>query len=39
VGENALDRFDARILDLQAILEAGDEAGLRRAGRRLAALL
>jgi glycerate kinase len=39
VGENALDRFDARIMDLQAILEAGDAAALSRAGRRLAAML
>ena len=39
VGEDALDPFDARIMDLQAILEAGDEAGLRKAGRRLAAIL
>jgi glycerate kinase len=39
VGKNALDRFDARIMDLQAILEAGTEAELRRAGRTLAGLL
>ncbi len=34
--ENALSLFDARILDLQAILEAHDVRGLRRAGKRLA---
>ena len=39
VGQNALDRFDARIMDLQAILEAGDERALRRAGRELARLI
>jgi glycerate kinase len=38
VGHNAMDRFDARILDLQAILEGGDEAALERAGRALAEL-
>lgn len=36
VGSNAMTRFDARILDLQAIIEAGDEAALERAGARLA---
>jgi glycerate kinase len=36
--ENALDPFDARILDLQAILEAGDTRALRAAGRKLARL-
>ncbi len=35
VGENAIDRFDARILDLQVILEAGSIAELTDAGRRL----
>ncbi len=39
VGRNALTRFDARILDLQAIIEAGDEPALEAAGARLAALL
>jgi len=39
VGENALSRFDARILDLQAIIEAGDEPGLEAAGAQLATLL
>jgi glycerate 2-kinase len=38
VGTNAMDRFDARILDLQAIIEAGDEQALEQAGRELAAL-
>jgi glycerate kinase len=39
VGRDALTRFDARILDLQAIIEAGDEPALEAAGARLAALL
>ena len=39
VGQNALSPFDARILDLQAIIEAGDEGALEAAGARLAALL
>ena len=39
VGVDALDRFDARILDLQAILEAGDVAALEAAGERLAGLV
>ncbi len=39
VGENALTPFDARILDLQAILEAGDEPALEAAGARLVELL
>lgn len=39
VGHNALDRFDVRILDLQAILEAGSERELERAGEQLASLL
>jgi glycerate kinase len=38
-GENALSRFDARILDLQVILEARDTRALRRAGERLAAVV
>ncbi len=37
-GENRLDPFDARILDLQAILQAADERALVAAGRRLAEL-
>jgi glycerate kinase len=36
VGRNRLDPFDARILDLQIILEAGTPAKLKRAGRELA---
>ncbi|HUE28821.1 MAG TPA: glycerate kinase, partial [Solirubrobacteraceae bacterium] len=39
VGERRLDAFGARILDLQAILEAGTPARLKNAGRRLAALI
>jgi glycerate kinase len=35
VGEDAIDRFDARILDLQVILEATSIAELTDAGRRL----
>jgi glycerate kinase len=38
-GENALDDFDARILDLQAILEASTARTLRAAGKKLAALI
>lgn len=38
-GENRLDSFDARILDLQAILEASSARGLQAAGRKLAALV
>jgi glycerate kinase len=38
-GENALSLFDARILDLQVVLQARDERTLRRAGARLARLL
>lgn len=38
-GENALDLLDARILDLQVILEAHDIRGLRNAGRKLAVLI
>jgi glycerate kinase len=37
--ENRLDSFDARILDLQAILEAGSARSLQAAGRKLADLL
>jgi glycerate kinase len=39
VGERRLDAFDARILDLQAVLEARTEAELEAAGERLAALV
>ena len=39
VGENALDRFDARILDLQAIIEAATVAELEAAGEALAVYL
>lgn len=39
VGSRDLDAFGARILDLQAVLEAGTPRGLTAAGRRLAALL
>jgi glycerate kinase len=39
VGENAIDRFDARILDLQAIVRAGTVAELEDAGAALAAYL
>jgi glycerate kinase len=39
VGHLALDRFGLRILDLQAVLEAGTPAALERAGRKLAELL
>jgi len=38
-GENRLDLFDARMLDLQLILEASGARGLARAGRKLAPLL
>ncbi len=38
-GENALERFDARILDLQLVLQAGSARSLAAAGRRLAALV
>jgi glycerate kinase len=37
--ENAFDLFDARILDLQTIIEARDARALRRAGHRLAGLM
>jgi glycerate kinase len=39
VGSSALDRFGLRILDLQAVLEAGAVRELTAAGRRLAELL
>jgi len=38
-GRNALTPFDARILDLQVILEANDKRALAGAGRKLARLL
>jgi glycerate kinase len=38
-GENALSLFDARILDLQVILQARDTRALRRAGEKLAVLV
>ncbi len=38
-AENALDAFDARILDLQLILEAGTAQTLVAAGRKLAGLM
>lgn len=38
-GENALSLFDARILDLQVVLQAPDTRALRRAGERLAGLV
>jgi glycerate kinase len=38
-GRNALSLFDARILDLQVIVEARDARALRRAGKQLAALM
>lgn len=39
VGTRTLDAFGARILDLQAVLEAGDTDALEVAGRRLATLV
>jgi len=39
VGSRTLDAFGARILDLQAVLEAGDAEALEAAGRRLATLV
>lgn len=39
VGSRTLDAFGARILDLQAVLEAGDAGELEAAGRRLATLI
>ena len=38
-GSNALDRFDARILDLQVIMQASSRRALVAAGRRLARLV
>jgi hypothetical protein len=38
-AENGLDCFDARILDLQVILEAGSARALTAAGTRLAELI
>lgn len=38
-GENALDLFDARMLDLQEIIEAHTARGLSAAGRKLAQLV
>ena len=38
-GENALSLFDARILDLQVVVEANNPRALRRAGERLAGLV
>jgi hypothetical protein len=38
-GENALSLFDARILDLQVILQARDTRALRRAGEKLAGVV
>lgn len=38
-AENRLDAFDARIMDLQAIVEATSARALRDAGRRLASLV
>jgi glycerate kinase len=39
VGRNDIDAFDARVLDLQLIVEAGDPAALEDAGRQLGELL
>lgn len=38
-GENALDRLEARIMDLQVVLQAVDERALVRAGKQLALLV
>ncbi len=38
-GENALSLFDARILDLQVILQARDTRALRKMGEKLAGLV
>jgi glycerate 2-kinase len=38
-GDNRLDRFDARMLDLQVILQASSARSLSAAGRRLAGLV
>ena len=37
VGQNALDEFSARLLDIASVREAGDRRALRKAGRELAA--
>jgi glycerate kinase len=37
--ENSLNPFDARILDLQVVLQARDTRALRRAGKKLAAVV
>jgi glycerate kinase len=39
VGDDAIDRFDARILDLQAIIRAGTIAELEDAGEALASVM
>jgi glycerate kinase len=39
LAKNNLDLFEARILDLQVVLEAREERGLRAAGRELAGLV
>jgi hypothetical protein len=39
VGRRELDGFGLRILDLQAVLEAGTPRALSAAGRKLAALI
>ena len=39
VGSCAIDRFDARILDLQEILEAGDETAIEQAAAELARVI
>ncbi len=38
-GHDGLDRFEARILDLQVVLEAASERGLAAAGKKLAGIL
>ncbi len=38
-ARNALNTFDVRILDLQAVIEAGSARGLKDAGRRLAQVI
>jgi glycerate kinase len=38
-GENMLDGFDARIFDVQAVLEASSAGALQAAGRRLSGLI
>jgi hypothetical protein len=38
-AENALGSFDARMLDLQVVLQAGDKGALVAAGRKLASLI